>query len=101
MFVVGKELGLDRSADDLLPLLEEKHGKLLKSVPALRGAKQIIELAVETLNRELPPPPPTVAELRATESAAKQEMVREMRFAAMRTRGKPASGNQDTSVGRL
>ena len=31
--IIGKELGLDRPADELLPTLEEKYGKLLKSVP--------------------------------------------------------------------
>lgn len=30
---LGVQLGLDRPADDLLPVLEEKYGKLLKSVP--------------------------------------------------------------------
>ena len=30
---LGKELGLDRPAEELLPVLEEKYGKLLKSVP--------------------------------------------------------------------
>ena len=40
---------------------------------ALRGAAQIIDLAVETLKKELPPPPPSVTELRQMESKAKQE----------------------------
>jgi 23S rRNA U2552 (ribose-2'-O)-methylase RlmE/FtsJ len=31
---------------------------------ALRGASQIIALAIETLKKELPPPPPSVNEIR-------------------------------------
>ena len=65
----------------------------------MRGASQIIELAIETLKKELPPPPPTVAELRKSESSAKQKAVSDGRLDAIRNRGKPSI--EEGPVGKL
>ena len=73
---------------------------LLFLLQALRGATQIINLAIETLQKELPPVPPTPQELRMTESQAKQEVVTQLRLNAIRNRGKPVS-TTDNTVGRL
>lgn len=80
--------------------LNTKHGKLLENVSALRGASQIIELAIKTLSDDLPPPPPSVDEIRRTESASKQAAVSEMRLDAIKKRGQPNT-DAETSVGRL
>jgi hypothetical protein len=71
------------------------------SIPqALRGAAQIIELAIETLKKELPPAPPSVKELRRAESQAKQSVVSQGRLEGIKNRGKPKS-EDDNSVGRM
>jgi hypothetical protein len=127
---MGQTLGLSKPADELSVMLESKYGKLLKSVPvsiyiylcsiviilfisditnlnilcitqALRGASQIIDLAIETLRKDLPPPPPSPSELRQTESQAKQDVVTKLRLAAIRNRGKPISTTDNNTVGRL
>lgn len=67
---------------------------------ALRGAAQIIELAIETLKKELPPAPPSVKELRRAESASKQSVVSQGRLEGIKNRGKPKS-EEDSSVGRM
>lgn len=91
MIQLGDEVGAD---------LTKKHGNTLKSVAALRGAAQIIELAIETLKRELPPAPPSVKDLRKTESTAKQSLVSQGRIEGIKNRGKPKS-EDDSSVGRM
>jgi hypothetical protein len=73
---------------------------LLKKNQALLGASQIIELAIETLNKALPPPPPSVTNLRQSESSSKQAAVSSMRIEALRNRGK-ANSEDDGSVGKL
>lgn len=97
---IGVEYGLSSAADDLVTKLNSKYSKILKSVAALRGASQIIELAIETLKAELPPPPPSVNELRRSESKQKQQLVSQIRLDAIKNRGKP-QGNEDDVVGRL
>ena len=67
---------------------------------ALRGASQIIELAIETLKAELPPPPPSVNEIRRTESLAKQQLVSQSRLDNIRNRGKPKS-DEESVVGKI
>ena len=88
---VGDEVGAD---------LTKKHGNTLKTVAALRGAAQIIELAIETLKKELPPAPPSVKDLRRTESAMKQSVVSQGRIEGIKNRGKPKS-DEDNTVGRM
>jgi hypothetical protein len=95
---IGKELGLDDAAS-VANLLNQRHESLLQNVAALRGAAQIIELALETLRQELPPPPPSVDELRRSESMEKQGAVSASRLDAIRNRGQPAS--EESAVGRL
>lgn len=66
------------------------------------GANQIIQLAIETLRKELPPQPPSVNELRRSESLAKQQLVSAARLEATRNRGKPFSeGAGGGKVGKL
>ena len=99
---MGLRLGLaTRSGDEVGAELTAKHGQTLKSVSALRGASQIIELAIETLKMELPPPPPSVNEMRRSESLAKQQLVSQGRLEGIKNRGKPKSDSDDTGVGRL
>lgn len=43
---VGKKYGLEKDADEIVKSLNEKYGGLLKNVAGLRGATQIIELAI-------------------------------------------------------
>jgi hypothetical protein len=97
---IGVEYGLSTAADELVTKLNSKYSKILKSVAALRGASQIIELAIETLKAELPPPPPSVNELRRSESKQKQQLVSQIRLDAIKNRGKP-QGSEDDGVGRL
>lgn len=97
---IGVEYGLTSTADELVTKLNNKYSKILKSVAALRGASQIIELAIETLKAELPPPPPSVNEMRRAESKEKQQLVSQMRLDAINNRGKP-QGTEDDGVGRL
>ena len=85
--------------DKILTILDEKYAKMLKNIPALRGASQIIELAVETLEQELPQQPPSVNDIRRTESSTKKEKVSEMRLQAIQNRGKPTENNNP--VGKL
>ena len=88
------------SAEEVLKIMNEMHGSTLRNVPALRGASQIIELAVETLEKELPPAPPSVNELRLMESTAKKEAVSASRLQGIRNRGKPKD-NESSTVGKL
>lgn len=94
-----KSEGLE-DIDHVIEELNTKHGKLLENVSALRGASQIIELAIKTLRDDLPPPPPSVDEIRRTESASKQAAVSEMRLDAIKKRGQPNT-DAESSVGRL
>ena len=99
---LGERLGLSyRSGDEVGAELTTKHGNTLKTVSALRGASQIIELAIETLKMELPPPPPSVNEMRRSESLAKQQLVSQGRLEGIKNRGKPKSDSDDTGVGRM
>ena len=93
-------LFLLQTGDEVGAELSKKHGNTLKSVAALRGAAQIIELAIETLKKELPPAPPSVKDLRRTESVAKQSVVSQGRLEGIKNRGKPKS-EDDSSVGRM
>jgi len=97
---IGVEYGLSTAAEELVTNLNNKYSKILKSVAALRGASQIIELAIETLKAELPPPPPSVNEMRRAESKQKQQLVSQVRLDAIKNRGKP-KGSEDDGVGRL
>jgi hypothetical protein len=97
---IGVEYGLSSAAEELVTNLNNKYSKILKSVAALRGASQIIELAIETLKAELPPPPPSVNEMRRAESKQKQQLVSQVRLDAIKNRGKP-KGSEDDGVGRL
>jgi len=94
-----KSAGLE-NIDDIIEQLNSKHGKLLENVAALRGASQIIKLAIKTLRDDLPPPPPQVDEIRRSESASKQAAVSEMRLDAIRKRGQ-AQTDAESSVGRM
>jgi len=67
---------------------------------ALRGANQIIKVAIDTLQRELPPKPPTIADLRKTESDAKKEAVAKLRLKALRIRNQPYTPDE-SPVGKL
>ena len=95
---LGKELQLSDNKAVVKAL--ERHRDMLLHVTALRGANQIIELAVSTLQNELPSAPPSVEEMKRTESASKQAMVSSMRLEALRKRGQPKADAED-SVGRL
>lgn len=66
----------------------------------MRGASQIVDLAIETLNQELPPPPPTVSEARRLESLAKKEEISKARLESIRNRGQP-SAEGESVVGKL
>ena len=73
----------------------------MKSVSALRGASQIINAAIDTLKAELPPPPPTVNDLRRSESSSKQKVVSQLRLDKIKNRGKPTGDDSGSGVGRL
>lgn len=95
----GSVVDLSASIETLMGALTDKYANTLKSVPALRSASQIVELAIETLQRELPDAPPTVNEKRAADSETKREAVSAARLDKITTRGKPTP--DDDSVGRL
>jgi len=98
---LGVKLGLNsEDTETVVVALESKYGHLLKSITALRGASQILELAIETLQRELPPPPPSVQELRSAETSAKQAAVAKMKLAALRNRNQPKAPSESI-VGRM
>ena len=90
---------VSQEVDQILALLNEKYGKLLKNIPALHGASQIVELAIETLKKELPQPPPSVNEIRRTESSARKEAVSQLRLLAIQNRGNPTE--DENPVGKL
>jgi hypothetical protein len=95
----GKEVDFSLPIDDLVTTLNEKYGPTLKAVPALRGAAQIVELAIETLVMELPPIPQTVTEKKGAESKSKQQAVSAGRLEKIAKRGSPSES--DDSVGRM
>ena len=95
----GNVVDLSAPIDTLMETLTDKYGETLKSVPALRSASQIVELAIETLQKELPSAPPTVNEKRGAESKAKQEAVSAGRLEKIAKRGKPSP--EDDVVGRM
>jgi len=97
---LGQQLGFSRSGDEIGTELDAKHGQSMKNIAALRGASQIIGLAIATLKKELPVPPPSVNELRRAESAAKGALVSEGRLEGIKNRGRPKSEEEDT-VGRM
>jgi len=74
--------------------------QLFLLLQALRGASQILELAIDTLQAELPPPPPTVREMKSNESSARREEVSKMRLQAIRSRNQPKQIGESV-VGRL
>lgn len=97
---IGKRAGLDRPTNDVVNNLDSKYGELLTSVSALRGARQIIELAIETLKKEIPPAPSTVSEAKRAESSSMRQSLSQSRLEAIRNRGQPA-GEEDSVVGKL
>jgi len=97
---IGIKHGIDRPVEELLNSVNSKYSNLLKSLPALRGASQVIELAIETLKKELPPVPPSVNDARRSESLAKQQAVSQLRLDAIRNRGQPSSEGESV-VGKL
>lgn len=66
----------------------------------MRGAAQVIELAIETLKKELPQAPPSVNQLRRSESVQKQSAVSESRIQELKKRGQPKSEDGNV-VGRM
>ena len=52
------------------------------------------------MQRELPPKPPTIADLRKTESDAKKEAVAKLRLKALRIRNQPYTPDE-SPVGKL
>mmetsp|Transcript_27785 Transcript_27785/g.46674 ORF Transcript_27785/g.46674 Transcript_27785/m.46674 type:complete len:629 (+) Transcript_27785:86-1972(+) len=97
---LGLEVGLTNPIEDTMKELDSKYGATLKSVAALRGANQIVELAIETLKKELPTTPPSVNELRRAESAMLSKQVSEMKLEATRNRGQPFKDGESV-VGRM
>ena len=95
------DMGITGSIEDVLNSLYTKYGTILKSVSALRGASQIINAAIDTLKAELPPPPPTVNDLRRSESSSKQKVVSQLRLDKIKNRGKPTGDDSASGVGRL
>ena len=95
------DMGITQSTDDIVKLLYTKYGSILKSVSALRGASQIITAAIETLKAELPTPPPSVNDLRRSESSSKQKVVSQLRLDKIKNRGKPTGDDSSSDVGRL
>lgn len=95
----GKDVHMPADIDQVLAEMTSKYGPVLKDVPALRGAAQIIQVAVETLNKELPPAPLSVTQMRGKESSEKREAISAGRLDAIKKRGKPTS--EGTSVGRM
>lgn len=95
-----KKFKMQRNADEILIDLNTKYGKMLKNVTALRGATQIIELAIETLRKELPPPPPKPQEIRLRESKESQRKMNDLRLGKIRNRLTPFAGKEE-AVGRL
>ena len=72
----------------------------LKSFSRMIGANQIIQLAIETLRKELPIQPPSVNDLRRSESLSKQQLVSAARLETTRNRGKPFSEGSE-KVGKI
>jgi len=97
---VGKRAGIDRPVGDVVEMLESKYGSLLKSVAALRGAKQIIDLAIQTLKKEIPVIPSTVSEAKREESSAMRQKLSQSRLEAIRNRGQPSQDGESV-VGKL
>eukprot|EP01038_Epipyxis_sp_PR26KG_P012491 gene12491-16757_t len=79
------------TGEEVGEILSSKYGQELRSISALRGAAQIIEWAIETLKKELPKAPPTVTQLRQSESAGKQLATSQLRLDQTKNRGKPFS----------
>jgi hypothetical protein len=97
---LGKELNLGGDIDTAAAALMAKYGALMTAVPALRGASQIVKVAVDTLKKELPPAPPSVNDIRRDESKAKREAISAGRLDSIKNRGKP-SADGGSAVGRL
>eukprot|EP01036_Dinobryon_divergens_P027893 gene27893-36747_t len=97
---LAQKFGLQRPAEEIHAVLEAKYGEALKNIAALRGANQIIQLAIETLRKELPIQPPSVNELRRSESLSKQQLVSAARLETTRNRGKPFSEGSE-KVGKI
>ena len=97
---VGQELGLNGEIETIMAAMSAKYEPLMKSIPALRGAAQIVEIAIETLKRELPPAPPSPNEIRGEESKMRRESIGAGRINKIKQRGAP-SGNEDSGVGRM
>lgn len=89
--------------DATMAALTTKYGTLMKNVPALRGAAQIVEIAIETLQRELPPAPPSVNDIRLSESKGKRESISAGRLDKIKSRGQPdgVTTGSDNGVGRM
>lgn len=73
---------------------------LVLSTQALRSAAQIVELAIETLQLELPRPPPSPREQRMAESQEKAKAISEKKLQDLKNRGRPFQEGESV-VGRL
>jgi hypothetical protein len=72
---MGLKAGGADTVEEVVAALNSKYGKTLRSNAALRGAQQIVDLAVETLMKELPPAPASVNEKKRAESAILSKQV--------------------------
>jgi hypothetical protein len=97
---LGREINLGGDIDTIMAALASKYEALMTSLPALRGASQIVKVAMETLKKELPPAPPSVNEIRRDESKAKREAISAGRLDSIKNRGKPSSDG-GSAVGRM
>eukprot|EP01039_Chlorochromonas_danica_P001791 gene1789-1957_t len=97
---IGEKYQLQRPSEEILSELNTQFGDLLRNVAALRGAAQIIDLAIDTLRKELPPHPPSPLELRQQESEQRQKVTSARRLDGIKQRGQPPS-NGEEAVGRL
>lgn len=97
---IGRRAGIHLPAEELVESLENKYGKLLKSVSALRGAQQIIDMAISTLKEEIPNAPMSVSGYKAFESSAKRDKLSKSRLESIKKRGQPAA-EEELVVGKL
>jgi hypothetical protein len=68
----------------------------------LKGTRELIEDAIETLRRKLPPAPPSVQELVQQETRAKMLAVEALRLNEIKKRNKPStpSSKKEGVVGK-
>jgi len=97
---MGLKAGGADTVEEVVAALNSKYGKTLRSNAALRGAQQIVDLAVETLMKELPPAPASVNEKKRAESAILSKQVSDLKLEATRNRGQPFKEGESV-VGRM